>query len=113
MLTAKNKAEERPYHSNAKNKFTICRRSRTNDGQASFERPRKKREPGVMPGPNEVRLWLSVMAYNLGNLWRRLVLPKKIENWSLTSLQQRLGEDGRTIGETRPILLAAVGREPT
>jgi hypothetical protein len=21
---------------------------------------------------NEVRLWLSVMAYNLGNLWRRL-----------------------------------------
>jgi hypothetical protein len=24
---------------------------------------------------NEVRLWLSVIAYNLGNLWRRLVLP--------------------------------------
>jgi Transposase DDE domain group 1 len=23
--------------------------------------------------PNEVRLWLSLMAYNLGNLWRRLV----------------------------------------
>jgi hypothetical protein len=22
----------------------------------------------------------SVLAYNLGNLWRRLVLPKKIEN---------------------------------
>ena len=38
---------------------------------------------------NEVRLWLSVMAYNLGNLWRRLVLPKRIEDWSLTSLQQR------------------------
>jgi hypothetical protein len=36
---------------------------------------------------NEVRLWLSVMAYNLGNLWRRLVLPRKIEKWSLTSLQ--------------------------
>jgi len=30
--------------------------------------------------PNEVRLWLSLIAYNLGNLWRRLVLPKKIEN---------------------------------
>ena len=29
---------------------------------------------------NEVRLWLSLIAYNLGNLWRRLVLPKKIEN---------------------------------
>ena len=24
---------------------------------------------------NEVRLQLSVLAYNLGNLWRRLVLP--------------------------------------
>jgi hypothetical protein len=43
---------------------------------------------------NEVRLWLSLIAYNLGNLWRRLVLPKKIENWSLTSLQQRLVKTG-------------------
>src|SRR6202049_247019 len=34
------------------------------------------------------------MAYNLGNLWRRLVLPKRIENWSLTSLQQRLVKTG-------------------
>jgi DDE family transposase len=42
---------------------------------------------------NEVRLWLSLIAYNLGNLWR-LVLPKKIENWSLTSLQQRLVKTG-------------------
>ena len=43
---------------------------------------------------NEVRLWLSVIAYNLGNLWRRLALPKKIENWSLTGLQQRLVKTG-------------------
>src|SRR6266404_6605213 len=43
---------------------------------------------------NEVRLWLSLIAYNLGKLWRRLVLPKKIENWSLTSLQQRLVKTG-------------------
>ena len=43
---------------------------------------------------NEVRLWLSVIAYNLGNLWRRLALPKRIENWSLTSLQQRLVKTG-------------------
>jgi hypothetical protein len=41
-----------------------------------------------------VRLWLSILAYNLGNLWRRLVLPKRIENWSLTSLQQRLVKTG-------------------
>jgi hypothetical protein len=43
---------------------------------------------------NEVRLWLSVIAYNLGNLWRRLVLPKRIDHWSLTSLQQRLVKTG-------------------
>jgi hypothetical protein len=43
---------------------------------------------------NEVRLWLSLIAYNLGNLWRRLVLPKKIANWPLTSLQQRLMKTG-------------------
>jgi hypothetical protein len=35
-----------------------------------------------------------VKTFNLGNLWRRLVLPKKIENWSLTSLQQRLVKTG-------------------
>ena len=43
---------------------------------------------------NEVRLWLSVIAYNLGDLWRRLALPKRIDNWSLTSLQQRLVKTG-------------------
>jgi hypothetical protein len=43
---------------------------------------------------NEVRLQLSVLAYNLGNLWRRLVLPKRIDHWSLTSLQQRLVKTG-------------------
>jgi hypothetical protein len=39
---------------------------------------------------NEVRLWLSLIAHNLGNLWRRLALPAPIGKWSLTSLQQRL-----------------------
>ena len=42
---------------------------------------------------NEVRLWLSILAYNLGNLWRRLGLPGRID-WSLTSLQQRLIKTG-------------------
>ena len=43
---------------------------------------------------NEVRLWLSLIAYNLGNLWRRLALPQGIDSWSLTSLQQRLVKTG-------------------
>jgi hypothetical protein len=37
---------------------------------------------------------MSLIAYNLGNLWRRLVLPKKINGWSSTSLQQRLVKTG-------------------
>jgi len=43
---------------------------------------------------NQVRLALSLLAYNLGNLWRRLTLPRRIENWTLTSLQQRLVKTG-------------------
>ncbi len=43
---------------------------------------------------NEVRLWLSVIAYNLGNLWRRLALATPIGRWSLTSSQQRLVKTG-------------------
>ena len=43
---------------------------------------------------NEFRLLLGVIAYNLGNLLRRLVLPVAIQRWSLTSLQQRLFKTG-------------------
>jgi len=47
---------------------------------------------------NEVRLWLSLIAYTLGNLWRGRplgpVLPLRVGNWSLTSLQQRLAKTG-------------------
>ncbi|HEV2385929.1 MAG TPA: transposase [Candidatus Acidoferrales bacterium] len=37
---------------------------------------------------------MSVIAYSLGNPWRRLVLPKSIDNWPLTRLQQRLVKTG-------------------
>jgi hypothetical protein len=43
---------------------------------------------------NEARLQLRMLAYNLGNLWRRRVLPKRIDAWSLASLQQRLVKTG-------------------
>jgi len=59
-----------------------------------------------------VRLWLSIVAYNLGNLWRRLTLPGGIEDWSLTSLQQRVVKTGG-IGETRAVLLADTGGRPS
>ncbi len=45
---------------------------------------------------NEVRLWLSVIAYNLGNLWRRLVLPKRIRQ--LVAHQLAAAAGGRRAG---------------
>ena len=60
---------------------------------------------------NEVRLQLSVLAYNLGNLWRRLVLPPRIKRWSLTSLQQRLVKTGgRLVKHARYSLAPPGGR---
>ncbi len=55
---------------------------------------------------NEVRLLLGIIAYNLGNLLRRLVLPLAIQSWSLTSLQQRLFKTGgRLIRHARYFVL--------
>jgi hypothetical protein len=38
---------------------------------------------------------------------RRLVLPKRIDKWSLTILQQRLVKTGGPTGEACPLLLVA------
>jgi len=46
---------------------------------------------------NRVRLWLFVLAYNLGNFLRRLVLPKKIKHWSLRSLLVKLIKIGAKV----------------
>ena len=49
---------------------------------------------------------LGVIAYNLDNLPRRLTLPLAIQNWSLTSLQQRLFKTGgRLIRHARYFVL--------
>ena len=42
----------------------------------------------------QVRLGLFIMAYNLGNFLRRLVLPESMKHWSLTSLQTRMIKTG-------------------
>ena len=62
---------------------------------------------------NEVRLQLSVLTYNLGNLWRRLVLPARIATWSLTQSPAAPRQDGWAAGETRSLLLAPAGGEPS
>ncbi len=63
---------------------------------------------------NEVRLLLGVIAYNLGNLLRRLVLPLAIQSWTLTSLQQRLFKTGgRLIRHARYFILQLAERHLT
>ena len=54
---------------------------------------------------NQVRLWLFILAYNLGNFFRRLALPEAIKRWSLTSVQTRLIKiGGRLVGHARRLV---------
>jgi hypothetical protein len=46
---------------------------------------------------NQVRLGLFVLAYNLGNFLRRLVLPRKIKHWSLRTLLVKLIKIGAKV----------------
>ena len=51
---------------------------------------------------NEVLLQLRVLAYNLGNLWRRLELPTRVQSGSLTSIpQRRVKTGGRWVKHAR------------
>ena len=48
-------------------------------------------------GHNAVRLQLHALAYNLGNFMRTLALPDAVEQWSLTSLREKLIKIGAKI----------------
>jgi hypothetical protein len=55
--------------------------------------------------PNQVRLWLFFLAYNLGNFLRRLGLPKAIKYWSLRSVQVKLIKiGGRLVRHARRLV---------
>jgi hypothetical protein len=54
---------------------------------------------------NQVRLWLFILAYNLGNFLRRMGLPKAIEDWSLRSVQVKLIKiGGRLVRHARRLV---------
>lgn len=54
---------------------------------------------------NQVRLGLFVLAYNLGNLLRRLALPEGIKDWSLRSVQVKLIKiGGRLVRHARRLV---------
>ncbi len=46
---------------------------------------------------NQVMLGLFVLAYNLGNFLRRLVLPREIKHWSLRTLLTKLIKIGAKV----------------
>ena len=65
---------------------------------------------------NQVRLALFILAYNLGNLLRRLCLPRAVKHWSLRSLQVKLIKiGGRLVRHARRLVFqlaeVAVPRE--
>src|ERR1019366_6355406 len=39
---------------------------------------------------NQVQLHLFVLAYNLGNFLRQLVLPREVRRWTLTTTREKL-----------------------
>jgi len=46
---------------------------------------------------NKVRLHLFVLAYNLGNFLRQLVLPREIKRWTLTTAREKLIKIGAKV----------------
>jgi len=75
--------------------FIVTNRTLPSRAVVRFYNKRGTAQQWIKEGKQAVKMTrLSVIAYNLGNLWRRLVLPQRIENWSLTSLQQRLVKTG-------------------
>ena len=46
---------------------------------------------------NQTRLQLFALAYNLANFLRRLAVPKKVSNWSLTTLREKLIKIGAKV----------------
>jgi hypothetical protein len=50
---------------------------------------------------SEVRLQLHALAYNLGNFMRTLALPKAVEQWSLTTLREKLVNIGAKVARHR------------
>ena len=59
---------------------------------------------------NAVRLQLHALACNLGNFMRTLVLPDAVEQWSLTTLREKLVKIGAKIVPPRSLHRLPDGR---
>ena len=92
--------------------FILTNRSARAQGVVHFYNGRGRAEQWIKEGkyalnwtrlscqhfvPNQVRLALFVLAYNLGNFLRRLVLPRRIKHWSLRTLLAKLIKIGAKV----------------
>ena len=92
--------------------FIVTNRSARAQGVVHFYNGRGRAEQWIKEGkyalnwtwlscqrfvPNQVRLALFVLAYNLGNFRRRLVLPRRIKHWSLRTLLSKLIKIGAKV----------------
>ena len=92
--------------------FIVTNRSARAQGVVHFYNGRGRAEQWIKEGkyalnwtrlscqhfvPNQVRLALFVLAYNLGNFLRRLVLPRRIKHWSLSTLLSKLMKIGAKV----------------
>jgi len=46
---------------------------------------------------NQVRLQLFVLAYNLGNFLRQVVLPRDVRHWTLAAMREKLVKIGAKV----------------
>ena len=54
---------------------------------------------------NHVRLQLFALAYNLGNFLRRLVLPRPMKTWTMTTLREKLIKIGaKVVGHAKYVI---------
>lgn len=60
-----------------------------------------------------VRRWLSLIAYNLGNLWRRPGAAEEDRELVADQFAGSADEDGRETDQACAVLLADGGREPS
>ena len=92
--------------------FILTNRSARAQGVVHFYNGRGRAEQWIKEGkyalnwtrlscqrfvPNQVRLGLFVLAYNLGNFLGRLVLPRRIKHWSLRTLLAKLIKIGAKV----------------
>ena len=46
---------------------------------------------------NQVRLQLFALAYNLGNFFRQMAIPKSIRHWTMTTLREKVIKIGAKV----------------